>query len=287
MATITLEHVTYRYGVGTPFEKTALKDINITFAPQRMTGIIGHTGSGKSTLAQILNGLLAPTEGRMLWDGREVGADAKERVAMRYRTGLVFQYPEYQLFEESVEKDIAFGPKNKKLLPDEIERLVLESARFCGVEESLLKVSPFDLSGGQKRRVAIAGILAMDPDVIVLDEPAAGLDPVGKNEILSRLKQYQKEKRKTILFISHSMEDIARFADDILVLQHGRVLLHDTVQKVFENAPLLEEAGVLLPEITRLMLRLEKSGIPVRHGVFTPRDAAGEIVRLWEERGSC
>ena len=201
MAQITLQNVTYRYGVGTPFEKTALRDINLTFTPECITGIIGHTGSGKSTLAQLLNGLLAPTEGKILMDGKDVGTDAKERVQMRYRTGLVFQYPEYQLFEETVEKDIAFGPKNKKLPPEEVRRLVLESARFCGIDESLLQTSPFDLSGGQKRRVAIAGILAMDPDVIVLDEPAAGLDPAGKNEILSLLKKYQRETKKTILFI--------------------------------------------------------------------------------------
>jgi len=280
MSEIKLEHVSYLYSPSTPFEKTALNDINITFTPGRITGVIGHTGSGKSTLAQILNGILRPTEGKVLLDGKEIFTDAKDLVAHRFRVGLVFQYPEYQLFEESVYKDIAFGPKNMGKSDEEIRERVYEAARFTGVGDDWMEKSPFELSGGQKRRVAIAGVLAMDPDVIVLDEPAAGLDPGGREEILGRLKAYQREKNKTVILISHSMEDIARFADELLVLKNGCAFLHGTVDEVFSQGEKIEEAGLALPQITKLFRLLKLKGLPVSDSVHTVSDAVFELARL-------
>ncbi|MBR4288602.1 MAG: energy-coupling factor transporter ATPase [Clostridia bacterium] len=280
MSEIKLEHVSYLYSPSTPFEKAALKDINITFSPGRITGVIGHTGSGKSTLAQILNGILRPTEGKVLLDGKEIFTDTKNLVAHRFRVGLVFQYPEYQLFEESVYKDIAFGPKNMGKCDEEIQERVFEAARFTGVGEDWMEKSPFELSGGQKRRVAIAGVLAMDPDVIVLDEPAAGLDPGGREEILGRLKTYQREKNKTVILISHSMEDIARFADELLVLKDGMAFLHGTVDEVFSQGEKIEEAGLALPQITKLFRLLKAKGLPVSDAVHTVSDAVFELTRL-------
>ncbi len=273
MAEIKLEHVFYRYSPDTPFEKTALRDVDLTFTPGVITGVIGHTGSGKSTLAQLLNGILQPTQGRVLLDGEEIFADAKSRHNARFRVGLVFQYPEYQLFEETVYRDIAFGPQNMGKSPEEIRSLVEDAAYFTALDQDLMEKSPFELSGGQKRRVAIAGILAMDPDVLVLDEPAAGLDPSGRAEILGRLKTYQREKNKTVLLISHSMEDVARYADEILVLREGKVYLHGTVDHVFSDPQKLTEAHLSLPQITRLVLELRKNGISVPDSVHTVEDA--------------
>lgn len=273
MAKISLQNVSYLYSPGTPFEKAALKDVNITFSPGQMTGIIGHTGSGKSTLAQLLNGILRPTEGKVLLDGEEIFSDPKKLHASRFRVGLVFQYPEYQLFDETVFQDIAFGPKNMGKSQDEIQALVEEAAHFTGVSPEWMEKSPFELSGGQKRRVAIAGVLAMDPDVLVLDEPAAGLDPSGREEILGRLKTYQREKNKTVLLISHSMEDVARYADRLLVLKEGRIFLHDTVSGVFADAKRLTQANLTLPQITRLMQRLKDAGLPVPDSVHTVEEA--------------
>ncbi len=280
MAEIRLENVSYLYSGGTPFEKKALSDINITFTPGRITGIIGHTGSGKSTLAQLLNGILKPTEGRVLLDGVDLSTDAKNRVLNRFRIGLVFQYPEYQLFEETVYEDIAYGPKNMKKSPEEIRQMVLEAAHFTGISDELMNQSPFELSGGQKRRVAIAGILAMDPEVIVLDEPAAGLDPSGREEILGRLRAYQRAKNKTVILISHSMEDVARFADELLVLKNGSVFIHDTVDRVFSDEVNLEEAGLALPQITRFMRKLKDSGLAVSGSIHTVDDAVFELKSL-------
>ena len=280
MAEIKLEHVSYLYGKDTPFEKIALNDINLTFTEGAITGIIGHTGSGKSTLAQLLNGILKPTSGRVLLDGKDLFSDSKFRAASRFRIGLVFQYPEYQLFEETVYKDIAFGPKNMGKSEDEIRKMVEEAAYFTGVESDWMNRSPFELSGGQKRRVAIAGVLAMDPDIIVLDEPAAGLDPSGREEILGRLCTYQKSKNKTVILISHSMEDVARYADELLVLKEGCVFLHDTVDRVFEDALALEKASLSLPQISRLVLMLREGGVPVSPSVHTVSDALFEIKKL-------
>ncbi len=280
MAEIKLENVSLVYGKDTPFEKVALEDVNLTFKPEKITGIIGHTGSGKSTLAQLLNGILRPTSGRVLLDGEDFFSDAKKRVSSRFRIGLVFQYPEYQLFEETVWKDIAFGPTNMKKSAEEVGAMVAEAALFTGIDEKLMQKSPFELSGGQKRRVAIAGVLAMDPDVIVLDEPAAGLDPIGREEILGRLRAYQRAKNKTVILISHSMEDIARYADELLVLKQGRVFAHDTVDAVFSNSASLEEAGLALPQITRLVSMLRDRGINLSPGIHTVSDALFEIQKL-------
>lgn len=280
MAEIKLEQVSYLYNPGTPFQKAALKNVNLSFTPGVITGIIGHTGSGKSTLAQLLNGLLRPTEGEILLDGEDVFSDSKNRVRSRFRVGLVFQYPEYQLFEETVYRDIAFGPKNMGKTEEEIHSLVMEACEFTGVSEEMLKKSPFELSGGQKRRVAIAGILAMDPEVLVLDEPAAGLDPSGREEILGRLCAYQRAKKKTVILISHSMEDIARYADELLVLKEGEVFLHDTVKKVFAKPDLLQEAHLSIPQITRLSLLLREKGIPLSDSIHTVSDALFEIASL-------
>ena len=259
----------------------------MVFTPGRLTGIIGHTGSGKSTLAQLLNGILRPTSGRILLDGEDLFSDPKKLVSYRFRVGLVFQYPEYQLFEETVYRDIAFGPKNMGKSQEEIQSLVRDAAHFTGVEESWMEKSPFELSGGQKRRVAIAGVLAMDPEVIVLDEPAAGLDPSGREEILGRICRYQKERNKTVLLISHSMEDVARFADELVVLKDGRAILHDTVDRVFHNAHLIESAGLALPQVTRLMRRLRERGLPVSPSIHTVSDAVLELTRLWKEGREC
>ncbi|MBR7165842.1 MAG: energy-coupling factor transporter ATPase [Clostridia bacterium] len=283
MAEIRLEHVSYRYSPDTPFEKVALQDIDLSFTAGKITGVIGHTGSGKSTLAQLLNGILRPTEGRVLLDGEELFVNAKARHAARFRVGLVFQYPEYQLFEETVFQDIAFGPKNMGKNQDEIRRLVEEAAHFTGVEPEWMDKSPFELSGGQKRRVAIAGVLAMDPEVLVLDEPAAGLDPSGREEILGRLVTYQRERGKTVLLISHSMEDVARFADELLVLKEGKAFLHDTVENVFSDPEKLTEAHLALPQITRLILDLKSRGVPVPASVYTVSDALFLLKKMLKE----
>lgn len=280
MAEIKLENVSLVYGKDTPFEKTALKDVNITITPGRITGIIGHTGSGKSTFAQLLNGILRPTSGRVLLDGEDLFSDNKKRAASRFRVGLVFQYPEYQLFEETVWKDIAFGPRNMKKSEDEIRSMVEEAAHFTGIGPNLMNRSPFELSGGQKRRVAIAGVLAMDPEIIVLDEPAAGLDPGGREEILGRLRAYQRQKNKTVVLISHSMEDVARYADELLVLKQGSVFAHDNVDAVFADEKNFNETGLTLPQITRLAHELRRRGVKLPPSIHTVSDALFEIKKL-------
>jgi len=285
MTEIKLENVSYRYGAGTPFEKVALKNVSVRFSPGKITGLIGHTGSGKSTLAQLLNGIIRPAEGKVFLDGKDIFENPKDLAKIRFRVGLVFQYPEYQLFEETVYKDIAFGPHNMGASPHDIERMVKDAAHFCGVSGDMLLKSPFDLSGGQKRRVAIAGVIAMDPEVLILDEPAAGLDPGGREEILGSLRRYQREKEKTVILISHSMEDMARFADDILIMKDGAVFAHDSVDQIFENAALIEEAGLELPQITRLMIRLRELGAPVSPMIHTVEDACFEMCEKLKGRG--
>ncbi len=287
MAEITLKNVSYLYGADTPFAKIALNHIDLTFTPGQITGLIGHTGSGKSTLAQILNGILNPTEGQVLLDGEEIFSDAKKKRETRFRVGLVFQYPEYQLFEETVYKDIAYGPQNMGKSEDEIKKMVEQAAEFVGVSQGWMNRSPFDLSGGQKRRVAIAGVLAMDPEVLVLDEPAAGLDPSGREEILGRLKTYQRETGKTVILISHSMEDVARFADRLLVLKDGAVLFHDTVENVFSQAERLTEAKLSLPQITRTLKLVKEAGIPLSDTVHTVSDAHFHLTKLLKGEPLC
>ncbi len=280
MSILTLRDVSYVYSPDTPFEKEALTHVNIEFNRSRTTGIIGHTGSGKSTVAQLLNGLIKPASGEVLFEGRNINEKTPENAKIRFKVGLVFQYPEYQLFEETVFRDIAFGPSNMGLDESEIKRRVESAAEFVGITPDLFEKSPFELSGGQKRRVAIAGILAMEPEVIVLDEPAAGLDPRGRDEIFGGIRRWQKEKNTTVILISHSMEDMARFADDIVVMKGGTVLTAGSVPEVFGRPDLIEEAGLLLPEITSLMMILSERGLVEGEGVYTVDDAFERIKKV-------
>lgn len=280
---LEIKNLSYKYSEGTPFEKTALRNISLKINKGEFIGIIGKTGSGKSTLIQHLNGLIRPTCGHVLLDGVDIWHTPKEIKKVRARVGLVFQYPEHQLFEESVYQDIAFGPKNMGKSRQEVDKLVRLSLAFVGLSPSTLEKSPFDLSGGEKRRVAIAGVLAMDPDVLILDEPTAGLDAKTKEELLSRIALYHKEKNNTILFVSHSMEDVARFSDRILVMDRGEVKFFDVPEKIFSMADELEKIGLSLPEISQVMLNLKKRGFDVNSSVFTVNDAAREIARLLKD----
>ena len=275
------KNLTYIYSVGTPFEHKALDDISFSVERGEFIGIIGHTGSGKSTLMQQLNGLLKPTSGMVLLDGQDIWSDKKLTRQARFRVGLVFQYPEYQLFEETVYKDIAFGPKNMGLSPEEIDRRVREAAGFVGLTEQQLEVSPFDLSGGQKRRVAIAGVIAMEPEVLILDEPTAGLDPVGRSEILGNIQSYRKAKNATIMMVSHSMEDVARLTDRLLVMNGSKLAMDAPPAQVFTHAEELTQMGLNIPQVTQVFLELKKLGLDVKN-VYTIDQAAAEIKRLKE-----
>ena len=266
---IKLENVTVRYGEGTPFALTALDGINLDIPAGCVCGIIGHTGSGKSTLAQLLNGLLQPTLGKVLFKGEDINRSKQSVNDIRFKVGLVFQYPEYQLFEETVEKDIAFGPQNMSLSEEEISKRVADAARFCGIDREMLAASPFEISGGQKRRAAIAGVIAMSPEVLVLDEPAAGLDPKGRDEILGGLVEYRKTTGTTMILISHSMEDIANWCDRIVVMKNGGVFMQGTVEEIFESAERLFDAGLDVPQITKLFIELKKRGVVSRSDVYT------------------
>ncbi len=283
-AGISLENVTYRYSIGTPFEKAALENVSLSFEGGIITGLMGHTGSGKSTIAQLLNGLLKPTEGRVLLDGQDIWADPKKISAFRFRVGLVFQYPEYQLFEETVLRDIAYGPGNMGLPKEEIERRVMDAAHFTGLTPDVFEKSPFELSGGQKRRVAIAGVMAMDPEILVLDEPAAGLDPKGRKEILGGIRAYQRQKQNTIIIISHSMEDMAVYADKLMVLDHGHVSRYGTSHEIFCHAEELKQVGLSRPQITKFIMELQKAGIPVEGGIYSVEDAYREVLRVFREK---
>ena len=251
------------YSVGTPFEHIALNDVFFRVEKGEFIGIIGHTGSGKSTLIQHLNGLLKPTSGQILLDGVDIWSTKKSTREARFRVGLVFQYPEYQLFEETVYKDIAFGPKNMGLKADEIDRRVKEAAAFVGLTDSQLNASPFELSGGQKRRVAIAGVIAMEPEVLILDEPTAGLDPAGRDEILGNIRSYREAKNAAILMVSHSMSDVARLTDRLLVMNDAHLAMDGTPEQVFSRASELLEMGLDIPDITRIFLRLQALGLSV------------------------
>ena len=265
---LQVRNLNYIYSIGTPFEHQALKDMSFSVNRGEFVGIIGHTGSGKSTLMQHLNGLLKPTSGEILLDGQDIWSDKKLTRQARFRVGLVFQYPEYQLFEETVYKDIAFGPKNMKLPKEEIDRRVREAAGFVGLTEQQLEASPFDLSGGQKRRVAIAGVIAMEPEVLILDEPTAGLDPVGRAEILANIEAYRKAKNATIMMVSHSMEDVARLTDRLLVLCGSRLAMDGTPAEVFARAEELLEMGLNIPQVTQVFMHLKELGLPVEN-VYT------------------
>ena len=272
--------LTHTYGVGTPFESDAIQQVNLTFSRGEFVGIIGHTGSGKSTLIQHLNGLLKPTSGDVLLDGRSIWSDKKFTRETRFRVGLVFQYPEYQLFEETVYQDIAFGPKNMGLTKDEIDRRVREAAGFVGILEENLQKSPFELSGGQKRRVAIAGVIAMEPDVLILDEPTAGLDPVGREGILSNIRAYQAAKNATVIMVSHSMEEIASNVSRLIVMNHGKVAMTGAPREVFARAKELISMGLDIPQITQVFLRLRDMGVGVDTSVYTVEQALESLEKL-------
>ena len=278
---LEVKNLTYIYSAGTPFEHKALDDISFSVERGEFIGIIGHTGSGKSTLMQQLNGLLKPTSGTVLLDGQDIWSDKKLTRQARFRVGLVFQYPEYQLFEETVYKDIAFGPKNMGLSAEEVDRRVREAAGFVGLTEQQLEVSPFDLSGDQKRRVAIAGVIAMEPEVLILDEPTAGLDPVGRSEILGNIQSYRKAKNATIMMVSHSMEDVARLTDRLLVMNGSKLAMDAPPAQVFTHAEELTQMGLNIPQVTQVFLELKKLGLDVKN-VYTIEQAAAEIRRLKE-----
>lgn len=281
---IRIEHLTHTYSAGTPFQRSAVEDVSLDIMPGEFLGIIGHTGSGKSTLIQHLNGLLRPTQGRVLLNGKDIWAEPKKIRQVRFQVGLVFQYPEYQLFEETCYKDIAFGPRNMGLDEAEIDRRVHEAADFVGLDEALLQRSPFELSGGQKRRVAVAGVMAMKPRILVLDEPAAGLDPEGRDEILSEVKEYHKKTGTTVLLVSHSMEDIAKYADRVLVMSNKKIAMYDTVENVFARAPELLALGLSVPQVTKIFLKLREMGVDVPADVYTVPYAVKMILEAKKRR---
>lgn len=272
--------LTHTYGAGTPFESDAIQHVNLSFERGEFVGIIGHTGSGKSTLIQHLNGLLKPTSGDVLLDGRSIWSDKKFTRETRFRVGLVFQYPEYQLFEETVYQDIAFGPKNMGLSKEEIDRRIHEAAGFVGIPEENLQKSPFELSGGQKRRVAIAGVIAMEPDVLILDEPTAGLDPVGREGILSNIRAYQAAQNATVIMVSHSMEEIASNVSRLIVMNHGKVAMTGAPREVFARAKELISMGLDIPQITQVFLRLRDMGVGVDTSVYTVEQALESLKKL-------
>ncbi|MBQ2877113.1 MAG: energy-coupling factor transporter ATPase [Clostridia bacterium] len=276
---LKLENVSYVYSKGTPFEKVALNNVSVAFERGKITGLIGHTGSGKSTLVNLLNGLYKPTEGRVLLDGEDIWAKPKEIAKVRYRVGLVMQYPEYQLFDETVRSDIGFGPRNRGLSREEIDVRIKEAARFVGITDEMLDKSPFDLSGGQKRRVAIAGIVAMGPDVLVLDEPAAGLDPKGRREILGGLRRYVEEKNITIILVSHSMEDMALYCDNVVVMNRAEVFRTGTVREIFSESGVLASVGLDVPGISGIAAELISRGIPLEGELYTVEGVKDAILR--------
>ena len=278
---LQVKNLTHTYSAGTPFEHKAIDNMNFSVERGEFIGIIGHTGSGKSTLMQHLNGLLKPTSGQVLLDGVDIHSDKKFTRQARFRVGLVFQYPEYQLFEETVYKDIAFGPKNMGLKPEEIDRRVREAAKLVGLTDEQLEVSPFDLSGGQKRRVAIAGVIAMEPEVLILDEPTAGLDPASRAAVLENIETYRKTKNATIMMVSHSMNDVARLTDRLLVLCGSHLAMDGAPSEVFTRAQELLDMGLDIPDITRVFLRLQQMGLPLEP-VYTIDQALNAVKKLKE-----
>ncbi len=282
---LEVKNITHEYSAGTPFAHKALDNVSFSVEKGEFVGIIGHTGSGKSTLMQHMNGLLKPDSGTILLDGTDIWQDKRTTRQARFRVGLVFQYPEYQLFEETVYKDIAFGPKNMGLSKEEIDRRVREAAGFVGITEEQLNVSPFDLSGGQKRRVAIAGVIAMEPEILILDEPTAGLDPAGREEILGNINSYRQAKNATVMMVSHSMNDVARLADRLLVMNRSQLAMDGTPREIFtyENVQRLLEMGLDIPEMTRLFLHLRKLGLKVEPA-YTMEQAVATLKAL---KGGC
>ena len=274
MSTITLENITYIYNKGTPYATTALNHIDLTIASDGITGLIGHTGSGKSTLVRLFNGLIKPTEGTVSIDGVNIWDEPKKIRNIRFKAGLVMQYPEYQLFAETVEEDIAFGPRNMGLDGDELQERILDAVRFSGLSPDLLKKSPFELSGGQKRRVALAGVIAMRPKILILDEPAAGLDPGGRRDILGKIKLYARESGTNVIIVSHSMEDMAMYCDDLVVMAGGKVIMHAPTAEVFTRYTELLEVGLDVPQVTRIAAALAKEGVDIGRDIYTVNYAA-------------
>ena len=280
------EELRYVYSENTPFEKTAVDNVSISIEENDFIGLIGHTGSGKSTLVQHLNGLLKPTSGKIYFDGQNISDKDFDIKALRFKVGLVFQYPEYQLFDETVEKDISFGPRNMGLDEAQIKERVIDAANAVGLKPELLSRSPFDLSGGEKRRAAIAGVIAMQPKVLILDEPTAGLDPLGRNTILDMLSKYRREHNTTVVLVSHSMEDVARVADKAIVMDHGKVAIYDTVEKVFSNAERLEKIGLNVPEITKIFSALRSRGIDLPDDVYTVDRALSVLLPILKKEAA-
>ncbi len=285
MSTIRVENLCCTYGAKTPFEQHAVKDVSFTIESGDFVGLIGHTGSGKSTLVQMLNGLIKPTSGNVYVDDTDIWAKPKEIRKVRFKVGLVFQYPEYQLFEETVAKDIAFGPTNMGLDEHQVKERIDKAAKFVGLSKDLLDKSPFDLSGGEKRRAAIAGVIAMDPDILILDEPTAGLDPVGRNVLLSQISQYQKSRKNTVILVSHSMEDVARVTNKVMVMNKGEMAMFDHTQKVFARSKELTSMGLRVPQVTRVIDALRSKGINLPEGILTVDKAVYEITELLKKEG--
>lgn len=284
---LQVENLTHTYGIGTPFQRDAVKDISFSVDQGEFLGVIGHTGSGKSTLIQHLNGLLQPTSGRILLEGKDIWAEPKKIRDVRFRVGLVFQYPEYQLFEETVYRDIAFGPANMGKTGGELDACVREAAKLVGLREETLSKSPFELSGGQKRRVALAGVMAMRPKILILDEPTAGLDPAGRENLLANIRDYHRNSGGTVILVSHSMDEIAQNVDQILVLKSARILMQGTPKEVFSRAEELLSAGLDVPQITRVAMALRDRGVPIDPAVYTVEDLKQELLHLRGDGAGC
>lgn len=285
MPILETKNLSYVYSDGTPFRVTAINNVNISIEKGEFVGIIGHTGSGKSTLVQHLNGLLTPSSGEVLLDGKNINESKITRRQARFKVGLCFQYPEYQLFESTVYKDISFGPKNMGLSEDEIDNRVKKAADFVGLKPDMLNKSPFDLSGGEKRRVAIAGVMAMEPEILILDEPSAGLDPRGRDMIAEMISSYRKTTGSTVIIVSHSMEDVAKSADKVLVMNKSEVEMFGTVNEVFSKVERLADIGLNVPQLTQIFLNLKHNGMAVRTDIYTIENAEVELLRLLREEG--
>ena len=284
---LQIQHLTHTYGIGTPFQRSAVEDMSFDVYEGEFLGVIGHTGSGKSTLIQHLNGLLKPTEGQILLGGRDIWAEPKKIRQVRFRVGLVFQYPEYQLFEETVYKDVAFGPSNQGKTGDELDHCVREAARLVGIRDDQMDKSPFELSGGQKRRVALAGVLAMEPEVLILDEPTAGLDPAGRENLMANIRDYHRNKGSTVVLVSHSMDEIAQNVDRILVLKNAHILMEGTPQQVFARGEELLSAGLDVPQVTRVAMALRARGLNVDPAVYTVEALERELLALRKGGAAC
>ncbi len=287
MNVIELKNVTYKYSAGTPFESVAVDDVSVSIEKGEFCGIIGHTGSGKSTLIQHLNGLIKPTSGEVLIDGKNIWDKDVDIRNIRFKVGLVFQYSEHQLFEETVYKDIAFGPKNMGLPEEEIDKRVHEAAENMGLSAELLERSPFDLSGGQKRRAALAGVIAMNPEILILDEPAAGLDPIGREKVLSKIRDYHKKYGTTILLVSHSMEDIVKYAEKVLVMNKGKIFCHEETDKVFAKQDEIIKIGLDVPQITKIIMKLREKGIDLGSDIYTVERAKERILEYLDKGTIC